>query len=253
MKASGEGGAGRPWNPDFSRDNPLLAHLAIPRFEHWPDGSDYARAFQGLRNENGCEIRFSAPLDRDYETRIFETGEVSTRPCNWHDFFNAVVWLNFPHAKAKLNAMHCREGCSRRNAVRDALTHFDESGVVVLFSARDLAEDLIDFKWQSLFVDKRERILKEMRFLIFGHGLLEKAMNPYVGMTGKGIAIETRDLEIGRAELDRRLAESIDRLEKPSDLFPVPLLGYPGWDENNADPAYYRNESYFRKGRSMRP
>jgi hypothetical protein len=34
---------------------------------------------------------------------------VATRPCNRHDYFNALAWLAFPHAKAALNAIHVRE------------------------------------------------------------------------------------------------------------------------------------------------
>jgi hypothetical protein len=42
----------------------------------------------------------------DYEMRIWARGEVVTRPDNWHDFFNALVWCTFPLAKAALNARH---------------------------------------------------------------------------------------------------------------------------------------------------
>ncbi len=143
--------------------------------------------------------------------------------------------------------MHFREGCGKRNPVRDALTHFDETGVVVLCSNPQLSDDLLHFRWRELFVEKREHVLKEMRFLIFGHGLMEKALHPYVGMTGKGIVLETDDFSM----VDGMLTEKISLLSSPSDLCPVPILGYPGWDENNADPAYYENRDYFRKGRRI--
>src|SRR3990167_9931502 len=38
-----------------------------------------------------------------YEPRIFLSSEVSTRPENWHDFFNALIWYTFPKSKAALN------------------------------------------------------------------------------------------------------------------------------------------------------
>ncbi len=143
--------------------------------------------------------------------------------------------------------MHHREGCESRNPVRDALTHFDETGVIVISSSPELSEDLRHFRWRELFWEKRKLVERKMRFLIFGHGLMEKALHPYVGMTGKGIVLEA---EISAPEeIDAILASRIGDLAAPSDLTPVPVLGYPGWDENNADPAYYENLDYFRKGR----
>jgi hypothetical protein len=65
-------------------------------------------------------------------------GEVETRPDNWHDFFNALVWLSFPQTKNCRQRQSCRSAMSRsgeaRGTIRDALTHFDECGIVVLSS-----------------------------------------------------------------------------------------------------------------------
>ncbi|MBL8391935.1 MAG: DUF3025 domain-containing protein, partial [Candidatus Accumulibacter sp.] len=74
---------GRPLAPDLA----ALAALAETR---------------ELRNAAGRRIAFVAPPadGLDYETRIWLTGEVATRPDNWHDFFNALVWFAFPNTKA---------------------------------------------------------------------------------------------------------------------------------------------------------
>jgi acyl-coenzyme A thioesterase PaaI-like protein len=39
---------------------------------------------------------------------ISRTGEVPTRSHNWHDWFNALAWLAWPHSKEALNARHVR-------------------------------------------------------------------------------------------------------------------------------------------------
>jgi hypothetical protein len=239
------------WNPDFAVGNPMLSHLSFPDFADWPTHDDYNRILQGkpLFNENGRRLRFVEPQKTDYETRVFGQGDISTRPCNWHDFFNALIWFHFPKTKSRINALHCRESGAPRSAPGNALTHFDESGVVVLTSCPELADDLRNFRWKELFREKRARIKHHMAFLIFGHGLLEKALNPYVGMTGHGIVVEIDDILIGNGRIDEILSGRLEALANPSDLCPVPLLGYPGWDENNADPGYYDNENYFRTGR----
>jgi len=66
-------------------------------------------------------------------------------------------------------------------------TLFDESGVIVAYSNSQLAKLLCDFKWKELFWLCREEVNAQMGFYLFGHGLYEKAMQPYVGMTGQGL------------------------------------------------------------------
>ena len=239
------------WNPDFAAGNPMLAHLPFPHFADWPAHGDFERILQEtpIFNENGRKLSFVEPRKTGYEARIFELGEVDTRPRNWHDFFNALIWLHFHKTKSRINALHYREDCAPRTALANALTHFDESGVVVLSSFPELAADLRSFRWKELFWEKRELVEAGMSFLIFGHGLLEKTMHPYIGMTGQGIVLETDDIHIRNGRIDEILSDRLVSLSSPADLCPVPLLGYPGWDSNNSDPAYYDNESYFRKGR----
>lgn len=242
------------WNPDFAAGNPMLAHLPFAHFADWPTHGDFERILQKnpIANETGRNIRFVEPRQTGYESRIFETGEVNTRPRNWHDFFNALVWLHFPKTKSRINALHYREGGAPRTALVNALTHFDESGVVVLSSCPELADDLRNYRWKELFWEKRQRVERCMAFLIFGHGLLEKALHPYIGMTGLGIVLETHDIGSGNNHIDAILPSRLEGLSNPSGLCPVPLLGYPGWDRRNCDPAYYDNANYFRKSRTSK-
>ncbi len=99
---------------------------------------------------SGQRIRFVPPQDdgKAYECRIWERGEVETRPDNWHDFFNALVWLSFPHTKNAISAAHVRamqQPGELRGRVRDALTHFDECGIVVLSVQRRPARPVAQF------------------------------------------------------------------------------------------------------------
>jgi len=204
-------------------------------------------------------------FEKQYEPRCYIGGEVATRKHNWHDLFNALVWLTFPRTKAALNARHYdalieegHSGMARRGAVRDVNTLFDESGVIVVYADPELAALLRNHQWKALFWQRRKRARSEMRFFIFGHGLYEKALQPYVGMTGQGLLLAVEpvyfswSLDQQLLHLDSLLADylaSPENCRSTRDLSPVPLLGVPGWDSNNDFAAYYNNTSYFRPSR----
>lgn len=213
-------------------------------------------------------------FEAQYEPRCYLKGEVPSRADNWHDLLNALVWLTFPKAKAAINGRHYAaltqaalpEGSSERGATRDAITLLDESGVLVPYTDDDLAELLRGFKWKELFWYRREQLKTNhfdglrtgMGFYIFGHGLYEKALNPYVGMTGQGLllpvekAFFTWSLDRRLAHLDEQLAAYLSNVENARntrELSPVPLLGIPGWSADNEVATYYDNTDYFRSGR----
>jgi len=232
-----------------------------------------------IKVQNGALLQFvhqevsqtsgKLPFETLYEPRCYLKGEVTTRPDNWHDLFNALVWMTFPKAKAAINARHYHalikqdaekkaETSSERGATRDVNTLLDESGVIVAYSDESLAGLLKDFKWKKLFCDRRDDVLSNMVFFIFGHGLYEKALNPYVGMTGQGILLEVDTEFLGLpkeyqlAHLDHLLASHLTDwhyCRNTKDLSPVPLLGIPGWAAGNEAPEYYDNTDYFRSGR----
>jgi hypothetical protein len=98
-----------------------------------------------------------------------------------------------------------------------------------------------------------------MRFLLFGHALYHKALNPFVGMTGKAILLNvpasTLELQDGKqvAAADRRVALRVwDRshLTHGREFSPLPVLGVPGWWGDNEREDFYENAGYFRPGRS---
>ena len=240
---------------------------------------------QPIVNACGHAIRFAAqyvnPAALDYESQIFASGIVPTRPNNIHDLFNALVWLTFPHTKAAINGRHIaaraeNAGSRNRGPVQDALTLFDECGVVVASDRPDLLEMITAFQWKKLFWKHRAAVKQHMRFFLFGHGLMEQMLAPYVGLTGKALLlnIDTAWLEASgpgprpprRPPSTSALLQHIDAssraltewpraiasaasLSQGSDLAPLPLLGIPGWAPENETESYYDDAQYFRAGR----
>lgn len=265
-------------SPFFASVAALLGRLPSGRFPATADLN--ALVAPGIVSGGGATIRFEPACTGDraatpafesgYEVRVHRDGAVSTREGNLHDLFNALVWLRFPRAKAALNDGHYRRmllaragspADGTRGAARDALTLFDESGVIVASSSPRLLALLRGFEWKRLFVEHRAELVSSMRVYVFGHAILEKAVSPYRGLTGMAMLLEVdhgfpglatdRQLEALDARVAREVAESLDGT---GSLAPLPLLGLPGWCADNADPAYYDDVSQFRPGRrSGRP
>jgi hypothetical protein len=246
--------------------SPLFAPLRrwLEQLPPRPDTAavaELARRFP-IHTENGRQVRFVPPQADGlaYECRIWESGEVETRPDNWHDFFNALVWFAFPLTKIAVSARHVRAMTSAgapRGAVRDALTHFDECGIVVLSSRPELLDLLRDFAWKALFVEHRAEVERHMRFVVFGHATYEQLLQPFRGLTAKAVLYEVSEdwLRLPEEEmlagLDARLATDLGsgRYARPHDFQPLPLLGIPGLTPDNENPAYYDDAWQFRPGR----
>jgi Protein of unknown function (DUF3025) len=263
--------AGSIWTPEIFDSSPAFEALrpAARRlgFTEWPGIKrlNGAFAFAGIATGDGCPARLVLPGTHStaaYEERAFGTGEILHREHDWHDLFNALVWLTLPRAKAALNARHVeeleQEMPGQRGRVRDALTLLDEDGVIVASSDRELLALIKEFRWKELFWVRRADVKACMRFVIFGHGLYGKARAPFLGMTGRAVLmlIDKKVFEMPLAErlavLDTKLAEMLeapDVIRTPPDLSPVPILGVPGWVPANRDEAFYENVDYFRPGR----
>lgn len=255
--------------PIYAPLHPAIARLPADR---WPDAADLTALAEGIANSRGKPMRFVAssdPADRDrrhYELRVAETGEVETRPANWHDLFNALVWITFPRAKAAINAQHAAmleergAGEARhRSPERDALTLFDEGGVVVASSSPELLRLVVDFDWKELFWNRRAELQARMRFFGFGHAFYEQALQPYIGMVAKTVFVPAGELffmlppESQAAQADELLAThfaSRTRFQSPKAMAPMPVLGVPGWHAETGNESFYDLGSYFHsKGR----
>ncbi len=246
----------------------LFAGLS-PWLAGWPSCPDTRLLAQqvagaALRTRSGHCLVLQPPGDDGlgYEERIWRTGQVETRPDNWHDYFNGLVWLAYPGAKAALNARHmASQTPGQRGTVRDAMTHLDECGILVASSDPELLDLIRAFQWKRLFWEERARLARHVAFHVFGHATFESLLNPHRGLTAKAVLYQVpatwHDLSLParRADLDRRLAADIDAgcYGRPRDLQPLPLLGIPGLVEGNREAAYYDDAWQFRSGRRGRP
>ncbi|MBI2308766.1 MAG: DUF3025 domain-containing protein [Rhodocyclales bacterium] len=252
-------------NPLFFPLTPLLAQLPAA-----PDSDALAAltSARPARTATGLPVRFVPPPGDGlgYEARIALRGEVETRPDNWHDWFNALVWLTFPQAKAALSARHARElacggdaanGHGARGGVRDAMTHFDECGAVVVADDPSLLDLLAAFRWRELFVERRLAVAAGLRVFVFGHATYEALLAPFRGLTAKCVLTPVAPAWLAQplaeqlAEIDAWLAADLaaGRHGDPRALQPLPLLGLPGVVADNEDPAYYDDAWQFRSGR----
>jgi hypothetical protein len=156
------------WDKQFAGRSPMfqpLVHLAADlQGADWPtvEKLNAIAAQTAPRSGGGHPLRFAnlsanlLPGAAAYESRIHEEGVLPLRAANWHDLFNALAWLAFPHIKAALNRAHVDALRSKpggspgaRNARRDALTLFDESGVLVLSSSNAVLERIRAFEWNA--------------------------------------------------------------------------------------------------------
>ncbi|MDP1646061.1 MAG: DUF3025 domain-containing protein [Thiobacillus sp.] len=243
-------------HPAFAPYRQLIDALDLDRVHPTLDELNALASAHHTTQANGLPLRFIAAKGhlsaRDYEIHILHTGQVPTRADTWHDVLNALVWLRFPRFKAALNAAHGEaiavEADSRRGRRRDALTVLDESGVWVISRESTLPALLAGRAWHTLFWEARSRVETEMRFVVVGHALLEKALAPYPSMTGKCLLLRSDSLDPDAVDVQAVMV--LGAIDTPRQLAPLPVQGIPGWDAANAHAAYYANREIFRPTRN---
>lgn len=258
--ARGEVAATRFEHPIFEG---YRRHLDLLRADAWPPLSALNRRMSDVDPSIAFVEQDQTLLDdgQHYEQRIADQGRVATRLANWHDLFNALVWIEHTPLKRALNARQVADiacvGARSRTRAQYALTHFDEAGVIVLLrEPRPLAAwDRHD--WLRLFVDHGESWRHRIDLVVFGHALLEHALVPEASLVGKGLAVAAGTLSVG--ECLARLARHIEAgrtLTDPQQLRPLPMLGVPGWHEKAGTTAFYHEHPSFqplRPGRHYPP
>jgi hypothetical protein len=94
--------------------------------------------------------------------------------------------------------------------------------------------------------------------MIFGHAIYEMATAPFLGLTAKALFVDVPagfsqwPLTAAYSFLDDKLHEQIANqaiLLDNQQLTPLPLLGVPGWYNNNDTASFYNNTDYFRPQR----
>jgi hypothetical protein len=260
--------------PPFDTLHAAMARL--PR-DRWPTHAELTAAAAGAATTSGAPISFVPPRAhgeeerRYYELHIAQTGEVETRAENWHDLFNALAWITFPRAKARINAQHVAllgEGGERearqRGPARDAITLFDEGGIAVASSSAELVDLIIGFRWKELFWHRREELAAHVSFLGFGHGMYEQSLAPFIGMVAKTVFVRVEEgfaslpgaVRVARVDalLDAHFADRA-RFASPRAMAPMPVLGIPGWYPDTGREAFYDDPVHFRgpRPRGSRP
>ncbi len=210
-----------------------------------------------LNSVGACPVGFvrqaELPPGQAYEQYIFDTGQVPTRE-NLHDFFNGLVWLQFPHTKRRLNQLQAQaiaaDGVqAMRGPLRDALTVFDENGAV-LSAPPALWAALRARDWQALFVDLRP-LWREARQVLIGHALREKLVSPRKPMVAHVYQASAAINSI--VGLDAWLAQAVQPGPWAAKPFtPLPVLGVPGWWPANEVPGFYGDAQVFRPPRAAR-
>lgn len=252
------------WDVSLFNDSIIIKQLQTytDLFKHlpeWPDISLYADIFKKYQHKITPVAQSSIinTFEDQYEPRVYLKGELQTRTQNWHDFFNAIIWLKFPETKKALNDLHFiqakqRNKGSNRSTLENRITQFDECGAIVITNNKKLLELIKNHEWEELFLKNKSAFEENLKCVIFGHAIFEKALNPYIGMTCHCLLIESNELleDIKNddfSNIDQKMAElwrnKISR--SPLKFNALPVLGIPGfWPEQ--DSFFYKNTKYFR-------
>lgn len=204
--------------------------------------------------------------DLPYEENVFKHRKVYTRLDSWHDFFNDITWILWPKTKwAIVNAILSQsleqKKTKNRTPKQSFLAQFDECGMLIVTTKSSLVYDVQQHNWTDLFFHKRAQH-SWFESIVFGHGLMEKALEPYIGMTGKAmmIVVNPQYFYLSSALrlkfLDHIVSELISASYCPQSakaLQPFPMLGMPGWYQQNERKEFFEQKNYFRAKRSDVP
>lgn len=233
-----------PWSPRFG-EGPRFASLSpalarVAHFEAFPpvDALDDALGALLPRRDEGERYRLvaqrpsprrgrGADVDALYDVVIDARGEIPTRPGDWHDLLNALVWASFPRAKSRLSArqhrLHRARAAARgpdartlpgaRTRAQDALALLDEGGALVLCARARLAPLEEALAASDLGALDEAEARGEARVLLFGHALFEHLVHGLAARASPHLlAVEDvpRSLDTAREAADVALAARLD-------------------------------------------
>lgn len=271
------------WDGRFFQRNSAFDVIADPvrrrcqQLDAWPEVTEYRQLVRSAADpgvgepsaadrsvvqpgvaELGCgdlPVRFELQSEQSvrqaggYEAYVARHGVVPTRSRNWHDLLNAMMWGQFPKSKLALNQLQLSDLATQRSrgerTPRQAVaTHFDELGLLLISQEVSLLEAIAELRWQDALLQRREEFGRQVRAVVFGHGLLEAMLEPHDRVLGKALLIHG---EPDEAQLDAGLAATIRR--GVPQLAPVPVLGLPGFFAAADSAAFFDNTNYFRTRR----
>lgn len=251
---------GEKWRPHFYKDfagfytvEPFWKTVAQSFLERFPTIEDY----NSLKGSLGFNFVVQKH-DMQYLREITESHQIPTRLNSWHDFFNNLSWIIWPRMKTAIikKFSFTKDVVSKngRTPLQNWLTHFDECGVVLCCDREELFHTLKRHEWKKFFLDNKD-LTKQCEMYIIGHGMLEKSLSPYIGMTGKAVFLNVSNsfFSLSYKEkmqfVDDKMADFIVTLNDSSPLkplLPFPLLGWPGIWPGNEKEEFFANRAYFR-------
>lgn len=224
----------------------------------WPDVQHLNHLWQAPINSQGLNYRFVAQESisdqQHYEQRIFDQAIISTRSQNWHDLFNAMIWMKFPKIKAALNARQVQDiaesGSKQRTRSQCAMTHFDEAGAIIRLADSEMLGFWNEHDWPAFFgAWPHVAEAGGIQVWLFGHSIYEHALNPDIALVAKAIVLDSKQ-SIKDLDIDQWLAlRIIDQhcLMDPQELRPIPLSGIPFWH------PWYGQSNFFQRVPCFQP
>lgn len=237
--------AGQAWDRDFLVGHPLFRVFeplaAELRGEDWPthEGLSALAERQRLLRAPECDSLTFAPakkrsrrakrgairLEELYDGRIALAREVPCLSRSYHDLFNALVFAAFPRAKRALHQRQWRALSAwvdpaaatipgERTREQDALTIFDEGGVVLAMS------EAAEREWRRSEAPTGVAAMDgAVEPLLFGHALLEHLFEGHLSVRASALVcvVPEAALRAGGEVLDvvdRALAERLERGEE---------------------------------------
>ncbi len=253
--------SGQPWDPEFLRGERLFEPFewlaAGLRGADWPTAEALTELGEAARQRTDGALRPLAfrrvePLGRrrkkgpvrlsaTYDGSIAEHGEVPCLHASYHDLFNALVFAAFPRSKRALHARQYRalrrwtaDGAPRlpgaRTREQDALTIFDEGGMVVAMTE----ERALEHRARTAPARVDDELGRGLEVLTFGHALLEHLHDGHEYSRSSGAlvilpedAFESPERLLGRVDevLAARLASAEAFREPGADLIVELVLG----------------------------
>jgi len=216
---------------ELAREVPQAVDVSLPRF--------VSESREALRRWGG------------YEQHVAGLCEVPTRPGSWHDFFNMSVWAHFPKLRWALNSLHVdakagpKDPRNGRAPAQNAAATFDEAGMLVVSTSRELLAELQALRFKRAFWERRAELLATTRFWLVGHGMLESLLEPHANLAARSLLLLVPDLpatagsDAFRFELDALAAARIHTWRSARTVLdPVPLLAIPGFSDNDSADFY---------------
>jgi hypothetical protein len=244
------------WEPTFTVKSDWYWPIAqaasrFAHFEDWPSAGDFeALHAEAAREVGQSPLRFAANVRKQdkrseaghivlealYDARITQSSEVPTRERDWHDFFNMLCFVTFPRSKRALHARHYRILKERiaptdtrlpnaRTPEQDALTLFDEGGVIVV------ATPTLAARMSTMGDDLEAELIAQTHaqhvcVVPFGHALFEHLVEGLMMPGSRGFVVaagdDARGLPSDRATLLRDADGAFERVLRDDTRFLSP-------------------------------